>query len=47
MAELRAVGIAQSSPKGSQRTSAETKRFADALERTIVKAARLKKAAAR
>lgn len=43
MEALRADGIAPPSPKGSRRTSAETKRFADALERTIVKATKLKK----
>jgi hypothetical protein len=38
MASLRSVGIAPPSPKGSRRTPIETKRFADALERLIVRA---------
>lgn len=38
MATLRAAGLAPPSPKGSRRSAAETKRFADALERTIVRA---------
>jgi len=40
MAALRATGLAPPSPKNSRRTAAETKRFADALERLIVRAIR-------
>ncbi len=42
MAALRATGLAPPSPKSSRRTAAETKRFADALERLIVRAIREK-----
>ncbi len=40
MEMLRASGIAPPSPRTSQRTAADIKRFADALERLIVRAAR-------
>lgn len=43
MASLRAVGIAPPSPKGSRRSAADTKSFADGLERLIVRAVREKK----
>lgn len=42
MASLRSAGIAPPSPKNPQRTRAETKHFADALERLIVRAVRKK-----
>jgi len=42
MATLRAAGLAPPSPKGPRRSAAETKRFADALERLIVRAVRAK-----
>ncbi len=43
MASLRELGIAPASPKGSHRTAADTKRFADGLERLVLRAAREKK----
>lgn len=43
MASLREVGIAPPSPRGSRRSSADTKRFADGLERLIVRAVREKR----
>ena len=42
MATLRAAGLAPPSPKGPRRSASETKRFADALERLIVRAVRAK-----
>ncbi|MDH7484531.1 MAG: DUF188 domain-containing protein, partial [Spirochaetales bacterium] len=42
MTELRALGIASPSPRGNMRTPADTKRFADALDRLLLKAARRK-----
>ncbi|MCX7775054.1 MAG: mannose-6-phosphate isomerase, class I [Spirochaetaceae bacterium] len=45
MAELRALGIASPSPRGNMRTPADTKRFADALDRLLLKAARGKQQA--
>ncbi|HEY9054033.1 MAG TPA: DUF188 domain-containing protein [Rectinemataceae bacterium] len=35
-AELRKLGLAPDSPRGSGRSAAELKRFADALEKTLV-----------
>lgn len=43
MASLRELGIAPASPKGSRRSAADTKRFADGIERLIVRAVREKK----
>lgn len=40
MAELRNLGLAPESPRGSSRGPRETKRFADALDRTLSKLAR-------
>jgi len=43
MASLRELGIAPASPKGSHRDATDTKRFADGLERLVVRAVREKK----
>ncbi len=43
MASLRELGIAPASPKGSHRDALDTKRFADGLERLVVRAVREKK----
>jgi len=43
MEALRAGGIAPPSPRANLRTPADAKRFADALERLIVRAARARK----
>ncbi|MEN6296676.1 MAG: DUF188 domain-containing protein [Rectinema sp.] len=43
MVSLRSAGLAPPSPKNSQRTQTETKHFADALERLVVRAVRGKK----
>lgn len=43
MEALRARGIAPPSPRANLRTPADAKRFADALERLIVRAARARK----
>jgi len=47
MEALRAGGIAPPSPRANLRTPADAKRFADALERLIVRAVKMKKAADR